>query len=132
MVVRAEADWGTEITEGKRVCLGAGDLRRGILHVLTAGSHCPCPSWLRLRNARLLDSVVVISLAGVDPAYMQDNLSQLPFLQACTRPVPLRLYRGPHPRRCIYSLLFYPRSRSTTKQEKKEEKEDVNLRRRCK
>lgn len=50
---------------------------------------------------------MVVGLAGVDPSYLKDNLSQLPFLAACTRPMPLRLYHGPHPRRSIFSLLFY-------------------------
>ena len=117
MVVRAEVDWSEEIKDGRRPCLGPGDLRRAIVHILTAGVHASCPSWLRLVNARLLTSVVVVSLAGVEPAYMQENLSQLPFLQACTSPVALRLYHGRHPRRCIYSLLFYPRPKQGGREE---------------
>lgn len=60
---------------------------------------------------------MVVGLAGVDPAYLKENLSQLPFLAACTRPMPLRLYHGPHPRRSIFSLLFYrPKEKERRKQ----------------
>jgi hypothetical protein len=63
--------------------------------------------------------VVVIGLAGVDPAYLVENLTQLPFLSSCARPMPLRLYHGPHPRRSIFSLLFYrPKEKEARRLEK--------------
>lgn len=48
MVVRAEADWGPELLEGKRPHLMPEDLRKAILHVLTGGGHVQCPDWLKL------------------------------------------------------------------------------------
>lgn len=48
LVVKAEADWGPEMLDGKRGALAPADLRQAILHVVTAGSNARCPSWLRL------------------------------------------------------------------------------------
>lgn len=48
LVVKADADWGPEMLEGRRGSLGPADLRQAILHIVTGGQAARCPSWLWL------------------------------------------------------------------------------------
>lgn len=51
--------------------------------------------------------MVVVGISNVDSAYLQENITQLPFMQSCGRALPLTLYKGKGVRRAIYPLLFY-------------------------
>lgn len=48
LVVKADADWGPELLDGRKGALGPAELRHAILHVATGGQAARCPSWLRL------------------------------------------------------------------------------------
>lgn len=65
------------------------------------------PRFMPLQNAGLVSKVVVVGLSGVDSQYLQDNMSQLPFMQACSKALPITYFKGQGVRKAIYPLLFY-------------------------
>jgi hypothetical protein len=60
-----------------------------------------------LQNAGLVSKVVVVGLSGVDSQYLQENMSQLPFMQACSKALPITYFKGQGVRKAIYPLLFF-------------------------
>jgi hypothetical protein len=66
-----------------------------------------CCSVCHPQNAGLISRVVVVGVSGVDNQYLGDNLSQLPFFSACSRPMRVRYFKGATPKRALFTFLYY-------------------------